>query len=455
MSELTEHIKHTLPQERWFVTKSKNIVDVNITDSLRVDISGLTFVICFADVKFESTSDTYLLYFTESERGGIHTYENALNSTVFVNYLYNIFRQSAEQKTERGAILGENMDPGNNSFPKFSSIKLHSGEQSNSTVFLGRDRIMKVYRRKTDYHTPDYQIPRAFHQDTEFKGTPECYGSIYYSSGDDTSLIATVSKFVENQGDCWQYFTGKLASEAETGEIKPDLLAEEIRSLGKLTAEMHNALSSLKGENFFPVPLTIDDLSSWLTEVTNNAMLLTEYRNEHTGIPGYDDIMNHAKGILAKLSKSEMSKIRIHGDFHLGQILKSGDDYYVIDFEGEPMRSLEYRRLRQTPAKDIAGMVRSIHYAAAFCTINNPDPVLRESAKKWAKDLSALYVSAYLDGVDRKAHYIPENDEDFNNLLEFFILDKALYEFNYEVNNRPSWVRIPLEAITGIIRTRD
>jgi maltose alpha-D-glucosyltransferase/alpha-amylase len=148
---------------------------------------------------------------------------------------------------------------------------------------------------------------------------------------------------------------------------------------------------------------------------------------------------------------------RIHGDYHLGQVLFTGDDFVLIDFEGEPARSLEERRQKRSPLQDVAGMLRSFHYAAYAPLLQSTGQGLDEDlqalgrwAYYWQKSVSAAFLKTYLE-VSRDAQFIPQSREELAFLLDAYVLDKAVYELGYELNNRPSWLRIPLEGIAQLL----
>jgi maltose alpha-D-glucosyltransferase/alpha-amylase len=151
--------------------------------------------------------------------------------------------------------------------------------------------------------------------------------------------------------------------------------------------------------------------------------------------------------------------IRIHGDYHLGQVLFTGSDFVIIDFEGEPARPLAERRKKRSPLQDVAGMLRSFHYAAYAPLLQetNSETQLRgvrtlgSSAQYWQKWVSATFLRTYLE-VSGNAIYIPNAQEDLALLLDLYLLDKAVYELGYELNNRPFWVRIPLDGISQLLQ---
>ena len=149
-------------------------------------------------------------------------------------------------------------------------------------------------------------------------------------------------------------------------------------------------------------------------------------------------------------------KIRNHGDYHLGQVLFTGKDFVILDFEGEPARSFRERRLKRSPLRDVAGMIRSFHYAAYTVLIKNEQysvedvEILKPWADNWYHNMAGFFMKAYLDTVGDKG-FIPDNPEDLTGLMETYLLEKSIYELNYELNNRPDWVIIPIRGIKSIL----
>jgi len=151
--------------------------------------------------------------------------------------------------------------------------------------------------------------------------------------------------------------------------------------------------------------------------------------------------------------KFSLMLTRIHGDYHLGQVLSTGNDFVIIDFEGEPARSLQLRRRKRSPLQDVAGMLRSFHYAAYVPLQGASDAALQSLrlwAAYWQKWVSATFLKRYLE-ISQGAQFIPQSREDLALFLDTYLLDKAVYELGYELNNRPTWVRIPLEGISQLL----
>jgi maltose alpha-D-glucosyltransferase/alpha-amylase len=155
--------------------------------------------------------------------------------------------------------------------------------------------------------------------------------------------------------------------------------------------------------------------------------------------------------------KVNAMKIRTHGDYHLGQVLFTGKDFVILDFEGEPARAYSERRIKRSPLRDVAGMIRSFHYAAYNAyfqmdiTRKEQAEVLEQWAEQWYHYISGFYIKAYLETTKGSA-FIPDEKEDLTVLLQTFLLEKAIYELNYELNNRPNWVIIPIQGIKSIMK---
>jgi maltose alpha-D-glucosyltransferase/alpha-amylase len=237
--------------------------------------------------------------------------------------------------------------------------------------------------------------------------------------------------------------------------------------LGRRTALMHLALASpTDNPAFSPESLTGDDLQPQLTEVRQQASGVFELLKESVShLP--DDVVDLAASVLSrrrgileylankKFDGLQAQRTRIHGDFHLGQVLRLKTDFVVLDFEGEPNRSLAYRRSKQSPLKDVAGMLRSFSYAAHGALINyasrHPEDVARLEpwAQLWERIVAAEFLRSYRETAG-DAKFLPGSRGEFGKLLDLFLLEKALYEIMYELNSRPGWVRIPMQGLLSL-----
>jgi maltose alpha-D-glucosyltransferase/alpha-amylase len=237
--------------------------------------------------------------------------------------------------------------------------------------------------------------------------------------------------------------------------------------LGKRTAQLHMALASLTQDpSFTPEPFAAGDMQRLLADLRDQAArVLDLLKDSVAGLP--DEFVDLAALVLSRRSRILSSfllaaedrtmgqRIRIHGDYHLGQVLQVKTDYVILDFEGEPARPLAERRAKYSPMKDVAGMVRSLSYAAYSGLISHaarrPEDwnSLEPWARLWERSTGAEFLRAYRHTA-QDAPFLPSSEDAFRTLLAVFLLDKALYELSYELNNRPTWVRIPLMGILSL-----
>ena len=374
-----------------------------------------------------------------------------------------------------------------------------TGEQSNSSVLLGDEAIMKVIRRFDEGVNPGVEVGRYLGEVAQFPHSPHVAGSIEYRRRGDSvpsATLAVMEEFVPNEGDGWRYVVDALehgleealatGSDDEDLQVQPrGLLTSEpwelepahplvgphmewASLLGRRTAELHLALvSSRDNRDFVPEPLTAQDRQA----LFHGARSLTRQVFRDVGSKGItsavvQDVLNREEEIIERLrrfsaSPAQAFRIRCHGDFHLGQVLWTGKDFFVIDFEGEPSRSLGFRRLKRPAAYDLAGMIRSIHYAgqAAALRINVEFGATIEAGLRrkyddwlafWHRWVAGRFLDSYLDTTAGNP-VLPSTRAEVIDLLDFFRLEKAVYELNYEVNSRPAWVDIPASGILDIL----
>jgi maltose alpha-D-glucosyltransferase / alpha-amylase len=373
-----------------------------------------------------------------------------------------------------------------------------SAEQSNTSIAYDSAFFLKFYRKVDRAVNPDLEVTKFLTEKAKFKQIPAYSGSIEWVHNNGTMVLGMVQQWVESSGDAWTYMLDKLIGYNErilskesklppiellgdhtnplSFELLPEALkelldasvAERARLLGVRTGEMHLALASDKeSPDFKPEEFSLHYqrslFSSFQTLVRSTFQ--SQQRNlkripEHVRADAEDvlhmkdDILQALKRIYRK--KFDALKIRIHGDYHLGQVLFTGKDFVILDFEGEPARSYSERRLKRSPLRDVAGMVRSFHYAAYGALFLNDHvrkediPQLLPYAEQWYHYMSSFFMQAYLETVDGNA-IVPNNKEDLDVMLQTYILEKAIYELNYELNNRPDWVLIPIRGIKAIM----
>jgi maltose alpha-D-glucosyltransferase/alpha-amylase len=354
-------------------------------------------------------------------------------------------------------------------------------EQSNTSIIYQDRWFLKLYRRIEEGINPDAEIIRYLSERRHFENVPPFGGSIEYRRPrGETRVLGLLLGLVPNEGDTWtraldslgRFYTPNEKASAVLTALIGGVHPEGVRMLGDRTARMHFALA---GEDtdaaFSPEPFTSLYQRSVYQSMRGSLRRTLAVLQRH--VPSLDgdlrklvlEVLGGEPEILARVSKLlhrkiVCSKIRTHGDFHLGQVLNTGKDFVMIDFEGEPSRSLSERKMKRCALRDVAGMMRSFHYAAHTAlslhrqTVRTEDvPLLEPWADHWAAWISSAYLQSYLAAAEG-ALFIPDNREDTEALLEAFLLEKAVYEVGYELNNRPDWVAIPLRGIRQILRDR-
>ncbi|HEX9824118.1 MAG TPA: putative maltokinase, partial [Actinomycetota bacterium] len=368
-------------------------------------------------------------------------------------------------------------------------------EQSNTSIAFGDRFMLKLFRRPDEGVNPELEIGRFLTDEGRFPHIPRVAGALEYRQGRrPTVTLGILQELVANQGDAWSYTLDALggyldevmARRWEAGELPPGApprllelarteaphlahetigaFLESARLLGERTAELHHAMASSDDPSFVPEAFSRFHQRSLYqrmrTEATRTLQLVRERSGE---IPGAPDILELEPAIMERIrvlldGRLSGSRIRIHGDFHLGQVLSTGKDFVLIDFEGEPARPVGERRIKRSPLRDVAGMLRSFHYASYSAMLGQAGGVRRAEGpgelepwlRFWYRWVGATYLRAYLDHMANAA-LLPETPEETAVLLDLFMLDKALYELAYEANNRPEWVTVPVRGILDLM----
>ena len=367
------------------------------------------------------------------------------------------------------------------SLPEFKTVTPISAEQSNSSIIVDNKYVVKVLRRITAGVHPEVEIGRFLADIAHFENAPTLLGSVELDENGERSALAVVHRYVDNQGDAWRVTSNGLdrlveeqrLTAAETIPKSPEAVAilQRLRQIGRRTAEMHLAFGSSPDEpGFEPEPINDEDVARWtdtgLARARNVFELLRQLLRDlpEATRPLAQRLLDHHDGVIRHLESGwnahfDGLKIRHHGDFHLGQVLISKDDVYILDFEGEPRRSLEERRAKAPPARDVAGLLRSIDYAVSAAIDRAPDlnpeerTSLTQRLRLWAERMDAAYWECYRETLGEKRLW-PTDEAQTKALLDLFLLEKALYEIEYELTNRPAWAHIPLEATLRILEQR-
>ena len=380
----------------------------------------------------------------------------------------------------------------------YESSRFMGLEQSNTSLVYNEKYVLKFFRRIFANKNPDYEMSRFLSEKKEYQNTPSYLGSINLVDSENTNItIGLMQEMIPNQGDAWDYMLNelnKVFSNLEYKKIDVDALPNtelyqrltvhdvppqiidwvgldlflKTQTLAKRTAEMHIALGSEFEETAFTPAHYNGDYEVWL----KNKMLY-QFQNRLNTV---ENSMHKIDGLALELANEFLSKknsirksfvdfdwtmlkgerIRIHGDYHLGQVLVKDDDFYILDFEGEPESTIRDRKVKQPPLKDVAGLFRSFHYAIYATIFNNEENYpadqnqLFKAGEILYRYITGLFLGTYVTETQNANLNLGYNQERIF-ILKYCLLEKAVYELGYELNSRPQWAVIPLKGISNII----
>jgi maltose alpha-D-glucosyltransferase/alpha-amylase len=356
-------------------------------------------------------------------------------------------------------------------------IRAVETEQSNSTALVDSDYVVKLYRKLESGINPEIEVGRFLTEVAGFANTPALLGSVELVEGNKKSAIAIVHAFVENQGDGWTVTSAYLdryveeqrllATSEHAGESEEQVpYLRYMSQTGKRVAEMHLALAcSNEFPDFTPEPTRPEDVQLWIDGVATRAERIFDALKQRrdafkeTDRQLIDQMLAQRATLHGRLSALlppdiDSLNIRHHGDFHLGQMLIVKDDIFIIDFEGEPRRPHAERRRKAPAARDVAGLIRSIDYSAtaalerALKIAPDEHGKLGAAVAEWRDRSAAAFLAGYRETMTDRRLW-PAGPHAAEQMLNFFLLEKALYEIEYELAHRPDWLRVPL---TGILR---
>ncbi len=471
-----------LPIRRWFGSRTRTITGVTALDWAAVP--NTPGVLALFDVAYaDGAHETYQVPVVPPPEA--EAVADAMEDPQFCGALLEQIRIGATLTGRRGVfrftptpILPEIVP-----VPPETVTRL-AAEQSNTSVVCDGRAILKLYRTIEAGPNPDFELTDFLTRRTSFRGVPRLAGAIAYEphQGEPVTL-AVLHEFVASQGDAWTAALARLADyfAAAAESVEPegssndafartlaDADAEEARRLGALTGQLHTALASATDPPLAPEAIVPADIAAWreaMQAQLDRAMQTLASLHETLPRPVRDlahQVLESAPLLrerlegLGALEAEASTKIRIHGDYHLGQVLRAGDGFVILDFEGEPARPLAERRAKHCALKDVAGMLRSFAYAAR-CSLAAAGGTSEEAvrtdrlapwAEHWERQVQAAFLEGYLaeTGAPR-AGFIPADRGRLDAALGAFVLDKAIYELLYELNHRPAWARIPLEGL--------
>jgi maltose alpha-D-glucosyltransferase/alpha-amylase len=497
---------------RWFGGKAKAISKMGIHLTIPLKVDGDTHFLTIIEVHYvQRLPELYFLPLTFIPSDSIlerveYTVQSVVcraeiqgkagfimdssYDKVFRDFLFTSMEKELRIRDEKGVV-----EFNSSVFAKLPSSrevdsKILKADQSNTAIIFNDQYFFKFYRKIEKEINPDLEIVRFLSEHTTFQNSPRYAGSVeYHSDKGEQIVFGLMQEKVENQGDAWnmavdsvgRYYervitkakSVKLPKLVNKAAIKfedaPEIIQEfigrgfyeRVVRLGQRTAEMHLALASDKSNpSFTPENFTANYqrslYSSWRKLVRDRFNMLEKVlpKLDKESKELAEKVLALEDKILESFSEVYQARIsaiktRVHGDYHLGQVLFTGKDFVIIDFEGEPGFSFSERRLKKNPLKDVAGMMRSFHYAAFGKLLLNENyrdrdlEFLEQAAEQWQHYVGRFYLGAYMERMGMGVTLTAEYDI----LIRSFLLEKAIYELGYELNGRPEWTIIPLRGI--------
>lgn len=465
-----EQLRNDITGQRWFGGKGRTITGLAVLDEAVVEDGPPDLVFAIVRVSFaEGTSHMYHVPLLVDEHGT----RDAFTDVERLRVVGDLMAHGHAVKGTSGTFYfgGAGLDP--LAPPGGRSIRQVTAEQSNTSAILDDDVIVKFFRRIEPGINPELELNRLLTNEG-FEHIPAQVGEISYEGDIDELGIETeidlgiAQSYVPGAIDGWVDVLGhvhRLYDQIRPEDLPEDMrtlteeragvVLERIEQLGDATAALHICLSREEMEpDFMPERTSIADVAEWARSAERMLRDLVD-----DGTPGLSELRPGAERIIrgfADLDGDLGFKTRIHGDYHLGQVLLSRREWLIIDFEGEPARPIQVRRTKQPALRDVAGMLRSFSYGALVPMLErteegSPDRALIEP---WAEVWENLARERFLAAYTRKSHegtFLPSDREQLSDMLRFFELEKALYELGYERGHRPHWILIPLHGIRGLL----
>ncbi|TRX35679.1 trehalose synthase [Flavobacterium restrictum] len=502
-------LENYIINKRWYGGKASTLKYIEVVDSFKIASKKHTYYGVLLEVNFkEAFYQHYFMPISFMAEEDLDT--NTIIAPIKMNGVEGFLVDALHQEDFRKLLFDNIL---NSKEKEDSKLKFHKGdkldaiayktskfmgvEQSNTSIIYNESLVLKIFRRIYISMNPDYEISRFLTERMNFKSSPAYTGSISVVLTEGNITLGLMQELVPNQGDAWKFMLEevdrifeslhhkkikihKLPDIALFERLKINDIPHEIidwaglsifmrtKTLATRTAEMHIALGSDIHETAF-TPITYNgDYSVWLknrlTYQFQNRLNILEnnlHKLDGLALELANKFLDHKKDIRKAFldfdwTKMKSERIRIHGDFHLGQVLVNGEDFYLLDFEGEPESTIRDRKVKQPPLKDVAGMFRSFHYSIYATLFNNKDkyPFEQKDLFHAGEILYKYFVGVFLQTYTEVAQGENLNigyKKEIDFLLKYCLLEKAVYELGYELNSRPRWSVIPLTGIASIM----
>jgi maltokinase len=440
--------------QRWFGSKSREVAHIDIVEAITLREESPVLVLALIEARFgEGTHETYQVPLglrpqSEgwSERvvltGGGWTVYDALADPACGRELLHRMRSGLEMNTREGTLWFRWAESAGAGLGGTVDVRPVGVEQSNSSVVFGEALILKAFRRVEPGVNPELELLR-FLSERGFPNIAPLAGWYEFEGRLIDATLGILQEYVAGARDGWELALEELGDD-------PERLLGRLRGLGEVTAGLHNALGSDSTDPAFSPDQPSQEALSLLTadvdEQIERIFLDLPDSEAVAPISGRGQDVRERLAALSSIGAGGRV-IRTHGDFHLGQTMLSDRGWVILDFEGEPARPLPERRLKRSPLRDVAGMLRSFSYVTAGAEI------LRGVAAPagWEERARAAFLEGYFDRID--AALLPPGEAPTRQLLAVFELEKAVYELRYELNNRPDWVAIPVAGVVRLLES--
>jgi len=430
---MEEPLTEWLVGQRWFASKSREVVGVRVLEE--VEIGDVTLMI--VEVRFQA--GTHELYQVPLCRG-----EDAMADPECVFRLARAIRENTTVESEDAtwAFRAVNGLPDDE---RLRQVRPVGVEQSNSSVVFADELILKVYRRIEPGPNPELEVLR-FLTERGFENIARLAGWYAHTGRLVDATLGLMQEFLPGGGDGWDLTLDAFG--ADGGEA----FLGELAALGEVTAGMHTTLGSDANDpTFAPEEPSSEALSLLLATIDEEIEAIFRDLPESDAVAPIagrgQEVREQLRGLAHAGSGGRV--IRCHGDYHLGQTIRSDRGWVILDFEGEPARSLPQRRQKRSPLRDVAGMLRSFAYAASASELQRGVA----APEDWEARARAAFLDAYLANVDSRL--LPHGQQNVERMMSIFELEKAVYELRYELNNRPDWVRIPVAGIARLLEVTE
>jgi maltokinase len=422
--------------QRWFGSKTRHVTHAHVIDTATLRDTEPKLEVALVEVGFETgTHETYQLLLGEDDL-------DALADPRHVRELVHMIRGGVTVTADDGILEFRPIEGFAGLGTELQDARPVGAEQSNTSVVFDEELILKAFRRLEPGINPELELLR-FLTEHDFENIAALGGWYAYNGGPMNTTLGILQQYVRGARDGWELALEEIVD-------APDRFLERLRRLGEVTGEMHTVLGSDPTDpNFCPEEPSVEALgllTATVDEQIEQIFLTLPDEEAVAPIAGRGEEVREQLRLLTHVG-SVGKLIRTHGDFHLGQTLlgEESGDWVILDFEGEPARTLHERRRKRSPLRDVAGMLRSFAYVVSAATLERGATV----PESWEQRARDVFLEGYMDKVDRAL--LPVGQEAINRLLQVFELEKAVYELRYELDNRPDWVRIPVAGIQRLM----